>query len=110
MSTNNNNSVSSVNSYALALYELAEENKQEKIIEDEVNQILVLLDKNEDFSNFIKNPTSKQNDKINILNTISEKFGLNELLKKFLNFLVVKRRLFYKLKSYETVNFLVFYL
>ena len=95
MSTNNNNSVSSVNSYALALYELAEENKQEKIIEDEVNQILVLLDKNEDFSNFIKNPTSKQNDKINILNTISEKFGLNELLKKFLNFLVVKRRLFY---------------
>ena len=95
MSTNNSNSVSSANSYALALYELSEENKEEKIIEDEVNQILSLLNKNDQFNYFIKNPTSKQEDKINIINLISEKFGLNKLLKKFLNFLVIKRRLFY---------------
>ena len=31
----------------------------------------------------------------NTINAISEKFNFNSLLKKFLNFLVIKRRLFY---------------
>ena len=45
----NNNSVTSVNSYALALYELSEENNFVAAIEDQVNQIINLISKSEDF-------------------------------------------------------------
>ncbi len=91
----NNNSVTSINSYALALYELSEENNLVNAIEGQANQIINLISKSEDFKLFIKDPTSKQDDKINAINTISEKFNFNDLFNKFLNFLTFKRRLFY---------------
>ena len=91
----NNNSVTSVNSYALALYELSEENNFVDAIEGQANQIINLISKSADFKLFIKDPTSKQDDKINVINTISKKFNFNDLFNKFLNFLIFKRRLFY---------------
>ncbi len=39
--------------------------------------------------------TNKQEDQLNVINLIFDKFSLNDLLKKFLNFLVMKRRFFY---------------
>ena len=69
----NNNSVTSINSYALALYELSEETNLVDVIEDQANQIINLISKSEDFKLFIKDPTSKQDDKINAINTIPNK-------------------------------------
>ena len=86
---------SPLSSYAQALFELAEENKIDFEIEKQVSELMKLIFKNEDFNLFIKNPTNKTEDLKNVLNKISDKFNFNQLLKKFLNFLVLKRRLFY---------------
>lgn len=93
--TNTNFSISAHNSYSLALYELAEENKILDQIEKQVFAIAKLIAESEDFISTIKNPTLKQEDQLNIISLISEKFGLDQLLKKFINFLIFKRRIFY---------------
>ena len=86
--TNTNFSISAHNSYSLALYELAEENKILDQIEKQVFAIAKLITESEDFISTIKNPTLKQEDQLNIISLISEKFGLDQLLKKFVNFLI----------------------
>ncbi len=86
---------SALSSYAQALFELSEESKVDFEIEKQASELIRLISNNEDFNLFIKNPTNKPEDLKNVLNKISDKFNFNQLLKKFLNFLVLKRRLFY---------------
>ena len=74
---------SALSSYAQALFELAEENKIDSEIENQVSELMKLISKNEDFNLFIKNPTNKTEDLKNVLNKISDKFNFNQLLKKF---------------------------
>ena len=81
--------------YSLALYELAEENKHAHEIEDQSFALIKLIDESEDFRLMVKNPTSKKEDQINVINKISEHYNFNILLKKFLCFLIEKRRLFF---------------
>ena len=92
LSNNNSFSVTSVNSYSLALYELAKENNSLDLVEQQVNSIIKLIKQSEDFNILIKDPTNKQREKLNAMKTISEKFNFNEIFKKFLNFLIFKRR------------------
>ena len=95
MSKNKNFSDTAASRYSLALYELAEENKSIKEIEDQSLSLIKLFDKSEDFKSIIKNPTNKKEDQINVMNKISENYNFNVLLKNFLCFLVEKRRLFF---------------
>ncbi len=95
MSDKNRFSDSSAKSYSQALYELASEEKKLNDIEEHTISIIKLISQSEDFNLLIKDPTNKQKDQLNIINIIFEKFNLNTLLKKFLNFLVMKRRFFY---------------
>ena len=95
MSKNKNFSDTSASRYSLALYELAEENKYVQKIEDQSSALIKLLDESEDFRLMVKNPTSKKEDQINVINKISEHYNFNILLKKFLCFLIEKRRLFF---------------
>ena len=95
MSDKNSFSVSAVNSYSQALYELANESKSLNKIEDHVVALIKLISESNDFNLLIKDPTNKQEDQLNIISIISEKFEFNNLLKKFLCFLILKRRLFY---------------
>ena len=95
MSDKNRFSDSSAKSYSQALYELATEEKNLNDVEDHAVSIIKLISQSEDFNSLIKDPTNKQDDQLNSINIIFEKFNLNNLLKKFLNFLVVKRRFFY---------------
>ena len=95
MSDKNRFSDSSAKSYSQALYELASEEKKLNDIEGHVVSIINLISQSEDFNSLIKDPTNKQEDQLNVINIIFEKFNLNNLLKKFLNFLVMKRRFFY---------------
>ena len=95
MSDKNRFSDSSAKSYSQALYELASEEKKLNDIEEHVVSIINLISQSEDFNSLIKDPTNKQEDQLNVINIIFEKFNLNNLLKKFLNFLVMKRRFFY---------------
>ena len=95
MSDKNKFSDSSAKSYSQALYELATEEKNLNDVEEHAVSIIKLISQSEDFNSLIKDPTNKQDDQLNSINIIFEKFNLNNLLKKFLNFLVVKRRFFY---------------
>jgi len=95
LSDKNRFSDSSAKSYSQALYELASEEKILNNVEEHVISLLKLISKSKDFNLLIQDPTNKQEDQLNVINIIFEKFNLNTLLKKFLNFLVVKRRFFY---------------
>ena len=95
MSDKNRFSDSSAKSYSQALYELAFEEKNLNDVEKNVISLLRLISQSEDFNSLIKDPTNKQKNQLNVINIIFEKFNLNNLLKKFLNFLVIKRRFFY---------------
>ena len=94
MSSNSTTSLTK-NSYSKALFELASENNAINDIEDQVSSILGLIDISKDFRNLIKDPTNKIEDQLKVINTISSQFKFNKLLKKFLGFLVSKRRFFY---------------
>jgi len=106
LSNKNRFSDSSAKSYSQALYELASEEKILNDVEEHVISLIKLISRSKDFNSLIKNPTNKQEDQLNVINIIFEKFNLNNLLKKFLNFLVMKRRLFYVekiLKDFVTI-------
>jgi len=95
LSDKNRFSDSSAKSYSQALYELASEEKNLNDVEEHVVSLIKLISKSEDFNLLIEDPTNKQEDQLNVINIIFEKFNLNNLLKKFLNFLIMKRRFFY---------------
>ena len=101
MSDKNRFSDSSAKSYSQALYELASEEKKLNDVEEHTISIIKLISQSEDFNSLIKDPTNKQEDQLNVINLIFEKFSLNDLLKKFLNFLIMKRRFFYVEKIFK---------
>ena len=88
-------SITSAERYSLALFELSEENNLLSQIEDQSSSILNLIDQSEDFSNFIKDPTTSQEDLLKVINTISENNKFESLFKNFLSFLIQKRRFFF---------------
>ena len=92
------------NRYALALYELANENSELEAVEKNVSELLVIYNTSEDFKNFIKNPTQTQSIQLEILNKISIQMNLSKIIKNFLGILVTKRRIFYIKKIF--LNFL----
>ncbi len=95
MSKNKDFSETSAGRYSLALYELALEANSLSEIEIHSTSIIDLIFSSEDFKSLIKDPTNNKADQLNALNQISEQYKLNDLLRKFLNFLIFKRRFFY---------------
>jgi len=93
--SNKNNSFSTKNSYSQALYELASENNSINDVEMQVHSIIELINKSKDFKDLIKDPTNKIDDQLKVMNIISDQFKFNKLLKKFLGFLIFKRRFFF---------------
>ena len=74
---------------------MASENNLINDIEKQVISILGLVNNSMDFKDLIKDPTNKIEDQLNVINKISDHFKFNELLKKFLGFIITKRRFFY---------------
>ena len=95
MSNNRVFSETATGRYSLALYELATESNILAEIEDHSSSIINLITMSKDFRSLIKDPTNNQEDQLSVLNKISEEYKLNNLLKKFLSFLISKRRFFY---------------
>ena len=95
MSKNKGFSITSAERYSLALFELSEENNILGQIEDQSSSVINLIDQSKDFSNFIKDPTSSQEDLLKVIYKISENNQFENLLKNFLSFLIRKRRFFY---------------
>jgi len=88
-------SITSAERYSLALYELSTESSVTAQIEEQSLTILKLLEQSKDFSNLIKDPTTSQDDLLKVVNTISENYKFDQLLKNFLSFLIQKRRFFF---------------
>ena len=95
MSKNKGFSETSAGRYSLALYELAIEANMLSEVEVHSASIIDLISSSEDFNSLIKDPTNSKQDQINALNKISDQYKLNELLTKFLSFLISKKRFFY---------------
>ena len=95
MSKNKGFSETSAGRYSLALYELAIEANLLSEIEVHSESVINLISSSEDFKSLIKDPTNEKEDQLVALGKISEKYKLNELLEKFLSFLIFKRRFFY---------------
>ena len=95
MSKNNEFSITSAERYSLALYELASDGNILELVESQSSSILNLILYSKDFSNLIKDPTNNQEDLLKVINTISENNKFEILLKNFLCFLVIQKRLFY---------------
>ena len=89
MSKNKNFSDTSVGRYSLALYELSEENKNTEEIENNSLSLIKLITGSKELSDIIKDPTNKREDLYILVKKISEIYNLNQLLIKFLNFLVI---------------------
>jgi len=95
LSKNKGFSDTSVGRYSLALYELSKENNTTHEIEKDCLSIIKLISNSNDFNSLIKNPTNKKEDQLNVILKVCEKFKINNLLTKFLSFLIFKRRFFY---------------
>ena len=90
----NNTSVTSNNSYAQALFELASENYVLLEVEEQTTAILKLIKDSSEFRDLIKNPTTKNSELIKVMETIADQNNFNGLLKRFISFLIQKRRFF----------------
>ena len=107
MSSKSTFSNSTSKSYALALYQLAQENSELEKIENEMNSLKKLLIGSSDFREMISNPTIKKEEKKNIISKITESNNFSKTGKKFLGFLTVKNRLFFLNQIIESfLNFL----
>ena len=95
MSSKKSFSSETANRYSLALYELAEENSELSVVENELNEILKVYNANEELKNFITNPTQSQSNQLLVLNKIAVEMNLSKILKNFLSILVIKRRIFF---------------
>ena len=79
MSKNNTFSDTEASRYSLDLYELAEENKSVKEIENQSAAFVKLIDESKDFKSIIRNPIHKKEDQIDVINKISEHYNFNIL-------------------------------
>ena len=102
MSSKSSFSNSTSQSYAVALYELAEENSELKQVEDEVKSLKKLLGESKDFREMILSPTIIKEDKKNVMSLIADKNNFSKILKRFLSFLAIKNRLFFLDKIIES--------
>ena len=71
MSSKKSFSSETANRYALALYELAEENSELPAVEKDINELSAIYNTNKELSNFLKNPIQSQSNQLLVLNKIS---------------------------------------
>ena len=87
--------------YALALFELANENSEIEEIERNTLFFLDTFSKNPEFKNFLKNPTYQQDIQIQIFTEISKIMKLNNTFNNFLQIIINKRRIYFLDKILE---------
>jgi F-type H+-transporting ATPase subunit delta len=95
MSSNKSFSSETANRYALALYELAEENSELQVVEKDVKELLVIYKTSDDLKNFLLNPTQSQSNQLDVLSKITNEMNLSKVVKNFLSILITKRRIFF---------------
>ena len=105
MSSNKSFSTETANRYALALFELANENSELDIVEKNIQDLLQIYNSSRDLKNFIKNPTQSQFNQLKVIQELSSKMNLSKVVNNFLSILVTKRRIFFLNNIFQ--NFLI---
>ncbi|MGA0123427.1 MAG: ATP synthase F1 subunit delta [Pelagibacteraceae bacterium] len=105
MSSNKSFSTETANRYALALFELANENSELEIVEKNIQDLLQIYNSSSDLKNFIKNPTQSQFNQLKVIQELSSKMNLSKVVNNFLSILVTKRRIFFLNNIFQ--NFLI---
>ena len=81
--------------YALALFELANENSEVEAIEKNILFLLETCKNNLDLMNFLKNPTYQQDVQSKIFEKMSKIMGFNKTLNNFIQLIINKRRIYF---------------
>ena len=81
--------------YALALFELGQENSELDKMEIELKNLRDLFKKSSEFANLVKNPTFNRSEQLEAIKMISNRFNFTNTSSKFLFLLCFKRRLFF---------------
>ena len=105
MSSNKSFSTETANRYALALFELANENSELDVVEKNIQDLLQIYNSSRDLKNFIKNPTQSQFNQLKVIQELSSKMNLSKVVNNFLSILVTKRRIFFLNNIFQ--NFLI---
>ncbi|MFZ9995550.1 MAG: ATP synthase F1 subunit delta [Pelagibacteraceae bacterium] len=105
MSSNKSFSTETANRYALALFELANENSELDVVEKNIQDLLQIYNSSSDLKNFIKNPTQSQFNQLKVIQELSSKMNLSKVVNNFLSILVTKRRIFFLNNIFQ--NFLI---
>ena len=105
MSSNKSFSTETANRYALALFELANENSELEKVEKNIQDLLQIYNSSSDLKNFIKNPTQSQFNQLKVIQELSSKMNLLKVVNNFLSILVTKRRIFFLNNIFQ--NFLI---
>ena len=105
MSSNKSFSTETANRYALALFELANENSELDVVEKNIQDLLQIYNSSSDLKNFIKNPTQSQFNQLKVIQELSSKMNLSKVVSNFLSILVTKRRIFFLNNIFQ--NFLI---
>jgi len=87
--------------YALALFELVNENSEVEAVETSIIFLLETFKKNLEFQSFLKNPTYQQEAQSKIFIEISKILKLNKTLQNFLQLIISKRRIYFLDKILE---------
>ena len=87
--------------YALALFELADENSEVENIEKKIISLLEICQKNPEFHFFLKNPTYQIDLQKKIITEISDLMNFSKTLKNFLQLIIFKRRIYFLDKILE---------
>jgi len=105
LSSNKSFSTETANRYALALFELANENSELEIVEKNIQDLLQIYNSSSDLKNFIKNPTQSQFNQLKVIQELSSTMNLSKVVNNFLSILVTKRRIFFLNNIFQ--NFLI---
>ena len=81
--------------YALALFELSSESSELEKIEKNVMQLLQICKNNQDFNNFLKNPTHQNEAQSEVIAKLSKLTGFEKNFEKFLKLVINKRRVYF---------------
>ena len=90
--------------YASALFQLAVEEKNLDIVEQNVSNFQKIYKNNPDLRNFIKNPTNTDEEQSRLVEALSKKINLTKIFKNFLLLLIKKRRIFFIEKILASFN------
>jgi len=102
MSTNKSFSTETSERYSRALFEVANEGKEIEKIENDFKSLLSLIKASPEIKNFIQNPTHSKSTQNQFIDILSKKLTFSKNFKNFLLLLIIKRRIFFVDKIFNS--------